>query len=61
MAKTHLVAFRASDEEKDYLEGEARRLRLETGDAISVSDIIRSCIAAHKEKNSQEKKTEHQK
>lgn len=61
MAKTNMIAFRASDEERDYLEGEARRLRMSTGNAVSVSDIIRSCIEAHKEKKAQEKKTEHQK
>lgn len=59
MPKSYTITFRVRDEVKDYLDSEAKRLRMATGEPVSVSDIIRGYI--DEKKNAQEKKTEHQK
>lgn len=56
MAKTYMVTLRISEDEKSYLDSEVKRLRMLTGEAESVSDIIRQGIRAYQEQQKRGKK-----
>lgn len=38
------ITVRLSEDEKDRLDAAARRARLQTGDAVSLSDLVREAL-----------------
>ncbi|NAW34992.1 ribbon-helix-helix protein, CopG family [Halomonas alimentaria] len=41
------ITVRLSEDEKDRLDAAARRARLQTGDAVSLSDLVREALRCH--------------